>query len=177
MGFECQCDPNLKPVANWKCIVFSLAAAAQYAFIDLSYISIFLWMACGVVYAHYAKCQHVWSSGLAVGALFGLALSLLPEKSKWILFFILYSCYIIMAWFDHLFGCKRKLGLSYLAHMYVWAKPHESFQLKAFYQACNDVRHQILMTDRIVIIGTVLSMWIWLQYGPGLPNRWKIRVL
>jgi len=105
-----------EPVANWKCIWFTLALAGGYWF--------------------------------------------LPQRNKWVLLSLLYFPYILMAWYDHLYQCKRNLGPTYLAMFYWWAKPHDSEQIKAYKNWCPDIKNRVFMVDLVILgIGALALPW------------------
>ena len=56
----------------------------------------------------------------------------LPKKNKWILLALLYFPYIVLAFYDHHYDCKRNMGPTYLAMFYHWAKPQDSKQIKDY---------------------------------------------
>lgn len=170
------CDPSIEPIGNWKCVYFSLLATAQYSFLEMpTHYSAALWGMLGMLYGFWAECDQPLLYGPFAGAAVGIILANVPPQSKWVLLGILYFAYIVMAWFDYLTNCERKLGLSYLAHLYLWAKPQGSEQVHLFYDACDDVRHDILFYDRAVALSTIAFMSVWVNSNVGLPQRFSLQ--
>ena len=66
----------------------------------------------------------------------------LPKKNKWILLALLYFPYIVLAFYDHHYDCKRNMGPTYLAMFYHWAKPQDSKQIKDYKNWCPDIKSQ-----------------------------------
>ena len=47
----------------------------------------------------------------------------LPPKNPWVLAMLLYFPYLIMAWYDHLYNCERRMGPTFLGTFYFAFKP------------------------------------------------------
>ena len=55
-----------------------------------------------------------------------------PRRNKWVLLALLYFPYLVLAWYDHLYLCKRNMGPTYLSLFYWWGKPQDSVQIKQY---------------------------------------------
>ena len=79
----------------------------------------------------------------------------LPSKNKWILLALLYFPYLAMAWYDHVYDCRRnKLGPTYLARLYAFAKPPDSLQIKQ-YREC--AYPQIRLVDTLIVVLSIAA--------------------
>ena len=97
------------------------------------------------------KCV-VFTLILAIGYWF------LPKRNKWILLALLYFPYLILAWYDYWYICKRNMGPTYLSLFYWWGKPHDSKQIKQYKNWNPTIKKKVLRVDMILlIIGVVLS--------------------
>jgi hypothetical protein len=114
------------------------------------------------------ECDNTPPSGNVKCIIFTLAIAagywFLPPRNKWILLFLLYACYIVLAWYDHWYDCQRNLGPTYLALFYGWAKPAESKQMKTYRNWCPENKKKVLIADLIVLIIFVMLFPFFLQW-------------
>ncbi|AET42608.1 hypothetical protein EXVG_00259 [Emiliania huxleyi virus 202] len=81
-----------------------------------------------------------------------------PPKNKWILVLILYTMYLLIAWYDYSYECKRnELGPSPLMHFYDWAKPRNTTQHKQYQNLCEDTYYVVLAFD-IVVLAVIIAL-------------------
>lgn len=101
---------------------------------------------------------------------FTLILSLgywyLPSKNKWILLILLYFPYLILAWYDHIYQCKRNMGPTYLTLFYEWAKPKTSKQIILYKNWHPKYKRQVLIIDLIILIGIIIMIPYFLKWQP-----------
>ena len=71
----------------------------------------------------------------------------------WVLAMLLYVPYLVMAWYDYIYVCKRKLGPTYLSMFYMWAKPHEDTQYVGYASWCPEIRNRVILVDLLVLVG------------------------
>lgn len=78
-----------------------------------------------------------------------------PQKNKWILLLTLYVPYILMAYYDHYFECKKyPLRPTYLSLFYHFLKPGNSQQIKDYQDWCPKIKRKVLLVDIFVLIIT-----------------------
>lgn len=83
-------------------------------------------------------------------------------RNKWILLFLIWFAYIMLAWYDHWYNCQRELGPAYLATFYSFIKPPESKQMKIYKNLCPETRQKVLMVDiSILILFLIFFFGIW----------------
>ena len=82
--------------------------------------------------------------------LFVLGVYLLP-KNKWILLFLLWVPYLLMAMYDEWYSCERTFGPTYLRFFYEWAKPTESKQMKIYKNWCPEQSDKVFKADMVVL--------------------------
>jgi len=105
------------------------------------------------------KC--IWFTvGLASGYWF------LPKKNKWILLALLYFPYILLAYYDHWYDCRRNMGPTYLAMFYHWAKPQDSKQINDFKNWCPEIRKKVLMIDFVILLGGLFLLPMFMKWKP-----------
>jgi hypothetical protein len=90
----------------------------------------------------------------------------LPKKNKWILLALLYFPYIMLAFYDHHYDCKRNMGPTYLAMFYHWAKPQESKQIKDYKNWCPEIKSKVLTLDLIILIIAIGVFPYFLRWNP-----------
>lgn len=90
----------------------------------------------------------------------------LPKKNKWILLSLLYFPYILLAYYDHWYDCRRNMGPTYLAMFYHWIKPQESKQIKDFKNWCPEIKRKVFMIDIIILLGALLLVPSFLKWKP-----------
>ncbi len=79
----------------------------------------------------------------------------LPPKNKWVLICLLYFPYLVLAWYDYIYQCKRNMGPTYLSLFYKWAKPKDSQQIKDYDNWDPKIKNKVLLVD-IIILGIIL---------------------
>jgi len=88
----------------------------------------------------------------------------LPSKNIIILAILLYLPYLLMAWYDHHYDCKRNsLGPTFLKNFYDWAKPYYSKQNIAYRNWHPKWLRLINIVDIIIFILIILSIYIFRQ--------------
>lgn len=88
----------------------------------------------------------------------------LPPKNKWVLLALLYFPYLILAWYDYYYACKRNLGPTYLALFYKDLKPKESEQIKTYENWCPKWKQRVLIIDIIllvILLALAVPFWKW----------------
>ena len=98
----------------------------------------------------------------------------LPRKNKWILLATLTLPYLVLAWYDFVYDCKRNMGPTYLAMFYGWAKPKESEQMTQYRNWCPNIRNRVFVVDiaiLVLLIACVPSFLAWTpSYSSGSLN-------
>ena len=126
------------PSVNFKCIVFSIIMVILYLGIPRNNNSILLLLFIGTIlsvisYDIYCNCKKSITRPIIVAILMVLFIKYIPPGNKLILLCCLYFPYLFMAIYDHQFNCKRnKLGPTFLAFFYSWAKPLYSEQIQTY---------------------------------------------
>lgn len=92
----------------------------------------------------------------------------LPPKNKWILLILLYVPYLLIAWYDYFYICKRELGPTYLAPLYWWAKPENSKYNKLFKQWSNNTKVKAFFINSTILISLGLITPYFLNWEPKL---------
>lgn len=113
---------NEKPVANWKCIWFTLVLSSGYWY--------------------------------------------LPKRNKWILLMLLYFPYVIIAYYDHWYNCKRNMGPTYLSMFYWWIKPQNSKQISNYKKWCPTIKNKVFVFDFILLIIAALFVPKFMSWNP-----------
>ena len=90
----------------------------------------------------------------------------LPQRNKWILLSLLYFPYILLAYYDHWYQCKRNMGPTYLAMFYWWAKPKDSHQVEAYKNWCPDIKNRVFMIDLVILGIGVLLLRSFISWQP-----------
>ncbi|AEO97814.1 hypothetical protein EhV003 [Emiliania huxleyi virus 86] len=92
-----------------------------------------------------------------------------PPKNKWILVIVLYVMYLMIAWYDYSYECKRnELGPSPLMHFYDWAKPRNTSQHQQYQNLCKDTYNIILVIDIVVLSVIVALIPMFLRWNPSV---------
>lgn len=90
-----------------------------------------------------------------------------PRKNKYVLLFILYVTYILIAYYDHFYDCRKgEFGPTFLKTYYEWAKPKSSKQNIIYSNLCQDKKNIILIVDGIVFITLIFAAPIFLKWNP-----------
>jgi len=90
----------------------------------------------------------------------------LPPRNKWVLLCLLYFPYLALAWYDHLYGCARNMGPTYLALFYWWGKPQDSKQIQTYKNWCPKWKNRILIVDLVVLCILLLFVPFFLAWKP-----------
>ena len=163
------------PSANLRCIVFTLIVALGYWFLPKKNKGVMIGLGIFAVlslllYDSLFKCSA--NIALVIGkyvVYVALLCSLywcLPKKNKWILLLCLFVPYILLAWHDYLYNCKRTMGPTYLSWFYAWAKPPESKQIKDYKNLCPRVRTKINTVNLIVLITIIVAAPFFILWKP-----------
>jgi len=81
----------------------------------------------------------------------------LPGKNKWVLLALLYLPYIILAWYDYWYGCKRTLGPTFLAFFYWPLKPPDSKQIQD-YKAWSPKTYRKVLTVDLIVLAVIIAI-------------------
>lgn len=118
-----------------------------------------------------SECEYVAPSANLKCIVFSLVLVLgywfLPRRNKWVLVALLYFPYLVLAWYDHIYGCVRNMGPTYLALFYAWAKPPESKQIVTYRNWCEKWKNLILAVDLVVLFVILLLVPPFLRWNPS----------
>ena len=89
-------------------------------------------------------------------------------KNKWLLLFLLWFPYLMMAWYDFLYDCKRnELSPTYLMSFYEWAKPNDSRQVQIYKNWCPKWKNQVFYVDMAVLVLFILFMkYFFIPWNP-----------
>ena len=102
----------------------------------------------------------VFTLALAIGYWFA------PPRNKWVLVFLLWFPYLVLAWYDYWYACKKNMGPTYLSLFYAWFKPEGSQQIRDFRRWDPAIKRRVLIVDGIILLA-VLSMVPWfLRWNP-----------
>jgi hypothetical protein len=149
------------PSINLKCIVFSIIMVLVYLILprnNRALLLLFIGTIISVLlYDTYYACDSELSGRilrpLVAGVLMVLLLKFLPPRNKIILLGVLYFPYLIMAIYDYHFNCTRnKLGPTFLALFYSWAKPAYSTQIEIYKNWHPHWKDMIAKFDTTVLI-------------------------
>ena len=90
----------------------------------------------------------------------------LPRKNKWVLALLLYTPYIVLAWYDYWYKCEKEYGPTYLAPLYWWAKPEKSKYNKLFKKWSADTKIKAFFINVSILIGIVYMAPYFLKWNP-----------
>lgn len=91
----------------------------------------------------------------------------LPPKNKWILVILLYLPYLLMAYYDYYYDCKRNaFGPTFLEHYYSWAKPYYSKQNISYRNWHPKWKKLILTVDLTILVIILLLIKPFLKWKP-----------
>ena len=99
----------------------------------------------------------------------GLALAYwyAPPRNKYVLLFILYSTYLMIAYYDYFYDCRRgQFGPTFLKTYYEWAKPRNSKQNIIYSNLCPDKKRIIFIVDILVFIVLLAITPMFLRWNP-----------
>lgn len=90
-----------------------------------------------------------------------------PRRNKYVLLFILYTTYLLIAYYDFFYDCRRgQFGPTYLKSYYEWAKPRNSKQNIIYSNLCPEKKRVILIVD-VVVFAVILGVTPWfLRWNP-----------
>lgn len=91
----------------------------------------------------------------------------LPPKNKWVLLLLLYFPYLVMAWYDYYYQCKRQFGPTFLMHYYQWFKPPGSEQLYKWDKMSPKWKKIILLVDLVIAVSIVIIAPFFLRWKPS----------
>jgi hypothetical protein len=79
---------------------------------------------------------------------------------------LLYSGYLMLAWYDYFYSCQRHLGVSALAHFYAPFKPADSVQIIQYNHWDPGIRARVLAFD-LLVLAVLLALAPWfLAWNP-----------
>lgn len=88
-------------------------------------------------------------------------------KNKWILLFLLWFPYLMMAWYDFIYDAQRNFGPTYLMHFYEWAKPKDSRQVQIYQNWCPKWKNQVFYVDIVILVLFILFMkYFFIPWNP-----------
>ena len=104
---------------------------------------------------------------IIISVLFALFYWYTPSKNKYILLGILYITYILIAYYDYFYDCRKgEFGPTFLKTFYEWAKPKNSKQNIVYSNLCSNKKQLILTIDIIVLLLLILFTPIFLKWKP-----------
>ena len=90
-----------------------------------------------------------------------------PHKNKYVLLFILYVTYILIAYYDNFYDCRRwQFGPTFLKTYYEWAKPPSSKQNIIYSNLCPDKKKLIMIVDVVVFIALIALTPAFIRWKP-----------
>lgn len=91
----------------------------------------------------------------------------LPKKNKYVLFSILYFTYLLIAYYDHYYDCRKgNFGPTFLRTFYSWAKPKNSKQNIVYSNLCHDKDKLIFMVDIFVFVLALVLAPLLIRWNP-----------
>jgi hypothetical protein len=91
-----------------------------------------------------------------------------PPKNKYVLLLILYVTYLLIAYYDFFYDCRKgQFGPTFLKTYYDWAKPRNTKQNILYSNLCDDNKRLILIVDIIVFIGILAITPTFLRWKPN----------
>lgn len=90
----------------------------------------------------------------------------LPHRNKWVLLALLYFPYLVLAWYDYLYQCKRNMGPTYLSVFYWWAKPQDSKQIQEYKKWDPEIKRKVLLVDYILLFIVIMLIPAFLKWKP-----------
>ena len=104
---------------------------------------------------------------IVISILFALFYWYAPSKNKYILLGILYITYILIAYYDFFYDCRKgEFGPTFLKTFYAWAKPKNSKQNILYSNICSNKKRLILMVDIFVLLLLILFTPTFLKWKP-----------
>lgn len=91
----------------------------------------------------------------------------LPYRNKYALLFILYTTYLVIAYYDYFYDCRRgQFGPTFLRTYYEWAKPGKSKQSIIYSNLCPENERIILIVDIAVFIAILFITPHFIRWKP-----------
>ena len=91
----------------------------------------------------------------------------LPYRNKYALLFILYSTYLVIAYYDYFYDCRRgQFGPTFLRTYYEWAKPKNSKQNIIYSNLCPENEQIILLVDIAVFVLILILAPYFIRWKP-----------
>ena len=149
------------PSINMKCIIFSIIMVLLYLLLprtNRALLLLFIGTIISVlIYDTYYACDSELigriSRPLIAGILMGIFFKFVPSGNKIILLAVMYFPYLIMAIYDYNFNCTRnRLGPTFLALFYSWAKPAYSTQIETYKKWHPHWKNMIYKFDTTVLV-------------------------
>jgi hypothetical protein len=152
------------PSVNVKCIVLTIIVCIIYWFGKKKEIILPLCILGILFYDSLYSCNVNYLRSIIISIIFFGLLLTLPKKNKLVLLLFLYFPYLLLAIYDYQFDCKRnKLGPTFLANFYSWAKPAYSDQIQSYKNWHPKWKNLILKTDIIVFIISLICIYFFLN--------------
>ena len=106
---------------------------------------------------------------IIITALFALFYWFAPKKNKYILVLLLYSIYLLIAWYDYMYDCQRnRFGPTPLRLFYEWAKPKDSKQSIIYSNLCPDKNKLIWIVDIVVLLLLIGLTPFFIKWKPSI---------
>ena len=91
-----------------------------------------------------------------------------PHRNKYVLLFILYFTYLLIAYYDHYYDCGRgQFGPTFLRTYYEWAKPKNSKQSIIYSNLCPEKERLIMYVDIGVFISALIILPFFIKWKPN----------
>ncbi len=168
---------NKQPVLNLKCIVLTIILASGYWFLprnsNKKWIAIAIGLVSIISLYLYDKVYACSSNKLSLVKWVCISMILVAlywylKPNKWILLLFLFLPYLVLAWYDYIYSCKRNLGPTYLSLFYAWAKPSDSQQIKDYKNWCPDIKKKVYKVDIVVLICILILAPFYLKWKPKI---------
>ena len=101
-----------------------------------------------------------------VFTLFVVTIYWFVPKNKWILLFLIFVCYIILAWYDYIYNCERNMGPTYLSLFYKHFKPQSSEQIKEYENWHPTLKKKVMYVDLFILLVLVMLFPIYYDWEP-----------
>jgi hypothetical protein len=167
------------PSINMKCIVFSIIMVVLYLVLprnNKALMVLFIGTIISVIlYDIYYACDSNIIGRilrpLIAGILMVLLFKFVPPRNKIILLAVMYFPYLIMAIYDYHINCTRnKLGPTFLALFYSWAKPAYSTQIEIYKNWHPHWKDMIAKFDTTVLIIMIILLPFYFNKNFKLPE-------
>jgi len=167
------------PSINMKCIVFSIIMVVLYLTLPRNnkwLMILFIGTIISVVlYDNHYSCDSELTGRIArplvAGILMGILFKFVPSGNKFVLLAHLYFPYLIMAIYDYHFNCTRnRLGPTFLALFYSWAKPLHSTQIETYKNWHPHWKDMIYNFDATVFVILLVLLPLYFNKNTKLPQ-------